>query len=267
MADIKKPLNIYQKLIVSMADVKKPLNIYQKLTKARYSISKKKLTKSGYNEHSNYYYYELSDILPSIIEVNNDIGLIGIFNIYNISGVETAQLSITNCENPSETIVFEIPTAEVQIAVKKDGTGGAQPIQNLGGKTTYIRRYLYLIAYDIAEPDLVDSSNNNYNAKLKKNNKSNSDKKEIEVTHKNPDQLQHKDIIKIGEQKYKFIRSKYKTGKNAGKEYTALIANYEDKDSIMIFDYMEDYATLIAEWTGLNGLDKFDIKDDSINFN
>ena len=36
---------------------------------------------------------------------------------------------------------------------------GANELQNLGASCTYLRRYLYMIAYEICESDIIDSSN------------------------------------------------------------------------------------------------------------
>lgn len=125
-------------------------NIYQKLQKMRVELQKRGLTKSGQNTYSNYEYFELSDFLPQINEIQQENNTVSLFKIEE----GKATLAIINCENTDEWLEFSIPIAE--LALK-----GANAIQNVGGLTTYCRRYLYMIAFEIAENDLFDPNENN----------------------------------------------------------------------------------------------------------
>jgi len=135
------------------------VNIYQKLQQARVDLQDMKLKKTGRNKFANYDYYELSDFLPAINAICNKLGLFTNFNIFTNKGVEIAVVKIINIDKPEESLSFTSKTKEVEIAKKADGSGGAEPIQNLGGKTTYMRRYLYITAFEIAESDLVEKIN------------------------------------------------------------------------------------------------------------
>ena len=135
------------------------MNIYQKLQKTRIDLQNMKLQKSGKNAYSNFTYYELSDFLPAINSLCNKNGLYTQFSIVSEEGLEKAVLIIVNNELPEERVMFTSPTAEAEIGKKKDGTGGADPIQNLGGKITYLRRYLLQMAFEMVEPEMVDSIN------------------------------------------------------------------------------------------------------------
>jgi hypothetical protein len=128
------------------------LNVYQKLQKVRVALLKKNLKKSGQNTYSKFSYYELGDFLPQLNELNDEAGLATRFYITD----KVAVLEIIDSEKPEDIIKFSSPTAEVEIGLRKDGTGGAEPIQNLGGKITYMRRYLLMIAFEIVESDYVD---------------------------------------------------------------------------------------------------------------
>lgn len=79
----------------------------------------------------------------------------------NAVSPEKAILEVINSGKPEEKVVFYSETAEVEIGKKKDGSGGADPIQNLGGKITYMRRYLLMNAFEIIESDRVDTQNQN----------------------------------------------------------------------------------------------------------
>lgn len=129
-----------------MAEEKK-FNIYQKLQKARVELQAKNLKKSGKNAYSNYEYFELSDFLPGVNEVCNKNGLATIFHFEK----ELATLTIIDSDNPESTILFETP---IEMAAIK----GSSTMQQIGGTQTYSRRYLYMMAFEIAETDIVDKS-------------------------------------------------------------------------------------------------------------
>lgn len=137
------------------------MNVYGKLSKARLLLQQKKLKKSGKNKFSGFDYFELSDFLPSINEIFNEVGLCSQFYIQEKNSIdedtgetgtnETAKLFILNVENPNECILFSSP-------VEKAEMKGATPIQMLGAKHTYMRRYLWLIAMEICENDEIDAT-------------------------------------------------------------------------------------------------------------
>lgn len=119
--------------------------IYLKLAEARVKLQEIEIKKTGYNKFSNYEYYELGDFLPHINKINFELKMVSIF----IPGSEKSTLTFFDCES-EETIEFSIDRCQVNIK-------GAANIQNLGGEQTYLRRYLYLNAYEISETDIVDS--------------------------------------------------------------------------------------------------------------
>ena len=58
------------------------MNIYQKLSKARVELQKLNLTKTGHNKFSDYRYFELSDFMPAINRIFNDVGLCGVVKFF-----------------------------------------------------------------------------------------------------------------------------------------------------------------------------------------
>lgn len=122
------------------------MNIYEKMQKAKEMILQANLKKSGENKFAGFKYYELADILPTIIQICNELGLYtGIdFN------QELATLDIINVENPDEAIKYTSPMKDTTIK-------GCNEIQALGGVETYQRRYLYMTAFDIIENDMFDA--------------------------------------------------------------------------------------------------------------
>ena len=120
-------------------------NIYQKLQEARCELQEMNLKKSGNNKFSGYTYYELGDFLPAINALLKKYKLFS-----DISFGDMAVLTITNAEKPDEKITFLSTIAEANLK-------GCHPIQNLGAIQTYLRRYLYMNAFEIVEHDLLDA--------------------------------------------------------------------------------------------------------------
>ncbi len=121
-------------------------DIYQELQEVRDELSKCSLKKSGTNKHLGFSYFELADFLPKATELLNNHHLTPIFRIeIDDTGMEYAYLTLVK---GNEQIIFKTPTANPQAS--------NNPIQMLGSKITYMRRYLYLIALDIIENDSVD---------------------------------------------------------------------------------------------------------------
>lgn len=131
-----------------MTDIKVDKTIYELLQEVRYEISKTELKKSGHNNYQNYDYFELKDFVPTATKLFKEKGLCPMFFVEYVGDVEYAFLYLVK---GVEKIVFKVPTAE---------PAGNNPIQNLGSKITYLRRYLYLIALDLVENDTVDSQDN-----------------------------------------------------------------------------------------------------------
>jgi hypothetical protein len=137
----------------------KNMSVYQKLQKVRVELQKKNLKKTGKNTYSNFTYYELGDFLPSVNALCLENGLFTHFRIIPDRNTERAILTVYDAKD-GDKIDFIAPTAEAHIGAKrnKEGilVGGADPIQNLGGKITYLRRYLLMMAFEIVESDYVD---------------------------------------------------------------------------------------------------------------
>lgn len=122
------------------------MNIYEKLQSMRVELQKKKLRKSGRNKFAGYDYFELSDILPSINQLQEKHKTCSFITFDR----EIAKLTILNSEKVDEKIEFTIPMATLSLK-------GANEVQNLGGCQTYSRRYLYLNAFEIVEHDYFDA--------------------------------------------------------------------------------------------------------------
>ena len=119
-------------------------NIYTRLQKARVELQKVEMKKSGHNKFANFRYYELADFLPHINKINLQFGLFA-----HVKFEDFPKITITNTDNIEEYLDFSSKEVEAQ--------AGKLAIQNLGATQTYQRRYLYLMAYEITDADVVDA--------------------------------------------------------------------------------------------------------------
>ena len=155
-------------------------NLYAKLNVVRLELSKE-MNKSGKNNYSKYDYFQLKDFMPRAIELCNENGLFTKFWIdkekvelpskkvknstFNENG-EVISESITEEENfnyveYANLLVIDIETGDQELFRKETANinvQGAQPIQNLGGKSTYMKRYMYMDVFEINENDSVEEN-------------------------------------------------------------------------------------------------------------
>ena len=122
-------------------------NIYSKMQKARCEFQEKPLKKSGHNKFAGYHYFELGDFLPTINALLEKHNLCS-----NISfDKDMATLTIINSENTDEKLVFTSPMSNASLK-------GCHDVQSLGAVQTYLRRYLWVNAFEIVESDGLDAT-------------------------------------------------------------------------------------------------------------
>lgn len=124
----------------------KVMNVYGKLLTARKMFLDRQITKSGKNLTIEYKYYELSDIVPPVTEIFETLGLVALVSF----GENVATMKIVNIDNPDDSIMFASPMRY------PTENKAINPVQALGGAHTYLRRYLYMVALDICEPDSIE---------------------------------------------------------------------------------------------------------------
>ena len=123
-----------------------PKNVYQKLLEARAKFLEEGVGKSGKNMTLSYKYFELDDIVPVATKIFKEVGLIALTQFSR----DIALLEIVNTDDAQDRIPF---TAPVVVA---EGNKAVTPVQAMGATITYYRRYLYMLALDICEPDAID---------------------------------------------------------------------------------------------------------------
>lgn len=155
------------------------VSLKSKINAIRLELSKE-MNKSGKNTYSNYNYFQLKDFMPRAIELMNDNGIYAEYQMVQVrfdlpgkkttnyvadeNGVQVASsvieeenweykevaiLDVYNIDDEEDTIHLEKSTADLRLT-------GAQPIQNVGGRSTYMKRYLYMDLFEINENDAVE---------------------------------------------------------------------------------------------------------------
>lgn len=121
-------------------------NIYLKIQMCRVELQAMNLRKTGKNKFAGFNYYTLEDITPTLNNLLLKYRLASEISFNNQIG----RLKLVNIDNTQETLIFEAPMREAE-------QKGCNSVQNLGATITYMRRYLYLIAFDIVEYDTFDA--------------------------------------------------------------------------------------------------------------
>lgn len=128
------------------------MNVYQKLLKARRMFLDADPKKSGKNMQLAFKYFELDDIVPIATKIFEEVSIIPLVSFEN----DTAKMFIVNTDNPNEGLSFVAPFKPIDPIVSNAGRQVTNEMQALGSSITYMRRYLYMIALDICEPDGFD---------------------------------------------------------------------------------------------------------------
>ena len=123
-------------------------NLKQKLQEARMLLKERKIKPSGYNDFTKSAYFSLGDILPSITEVCNEVGICPLFSYAN----EATTLTLYDTES-DEQIAVTSPTIETEVKVSKAGKEISSKTQALAGNQTSQRRMLLISTFDIVSED------------------------------------------------------------------------------------------------------------------
>ena len=126
----------------------KAKNVYEKLLDARVKFLHEGVTKSGKHMELRFKYFELDDIVPIAMRIFSEVGIVPVVSFTE----ELACMDIVNIDNPEEVVRFSSPMRYPR------ENKMVHPVQALGGAQTYLRRYLYMMALDICEPDQIEPS-------------------------------------------------------------------------------------------------------------
>ncbi len=124
-------------------------NIYSKLQEVSLKLQQSEVKKSGYNQFSKFYYYELKDFMPVINEELAKKGIWHKVDFETVGEVLKATLTFIDDNGNEAKVIHDIPRT---MTMK-----GANEMQVTGSIQTYARRYLYLSAFGITDGDVIDS--------------------------------------------------------------------------------------------------------------
>lgn len=176
------------------------MNVYQKLAEARYKLKSLGLKQSGKNKGVGYTYFDLQDILPQTTRIEKELGLLSVVSFTETEGT----LRVINAENPEESIQFSSPIRDAELR-------GCHPVQNLGAVETYVRRYLYLLAYEIVETEALDLTQGSEKQSLSKTKEHNKQTPaEPEKTAQNANNEATEQNNQSSEEDYEFPPESYK---------------------------------------------------------
>ena len=130
----------------------KTMNVYQKLLKARAMFLASNAKKSGKNMNLAFKYFELDDIVPVATKIFEEVGLISLVSFEE----QNAVMRICDTDTGEHFILFSAPFTPLAPIVTNSGKQATNEMQALGSSITYMRRYLYMMALDICEPDGID---------------------------------------------------------------------------------------------------------------
>ena len=182
-------------------------NIFAKMNVVRTELSKY-LKKGGKNNYSNYSYFQLDDFIPTLLQLCNDNGLFTQFWIGRDKvdmPTETVEVTTTDAEGNTITtkttkenfqyaefahlVIHDVESQETIEFTKETANcslSGAQPIQNLGSKTTYMKRYMYMDAFEIVENDEIEENTGKPEPKVEKKAKTTKSKPKVETVATQP---------------------------------------------------------------------------------
>lgn len=123
------------------------LNAFQKVLMARVKFLEAGAKKTGKNMSLSFRYFELDDIIPVATPIFMELGLLPVVTFTE----EVATMTIVNTDNPEDSVVFFSPMRV------PESNRGTNPVMALGSAHTYLRRYLYMVALDICEPDTINA--------------------------------------------------------------------------------------------------------------
>lgn len=133
------------------------MSVHQKLAEVNMKLMTMKITKSGYNGHKHFKYYELEDIIAPVTKecYNEKLALEFAF------ADDVAVLKIVDWENPKDYIPFRVKLPEIVTPEKNPNN---QIVQALGANISYLQRYLLKLAFPcLSDKDIIDCDDDETN--------------------------------------------------------------------------------------------------------
>lgn len=122
-------------------------NLFEKIAEARVLLGQANIEKSGWNPHAKFKYFQLDDFMPTARKICKEQRFLPVETFTDTK----AMLTVYDMDSPEQTVVFECPSDKPNIP-------GTNPTQVIGGMITYLRRYLWMLLFEITESDEFDAT-------------------------------------------------------------------------------------------------------------
>jgi hypothetical protein len=123
------------------------MNLFEKIQEIRVRLQEEPIKMTGYNEYSEYDYFELNDFLKPLNRLMQEYKMVAIPSFTQ----DVATLTAINCEKTDEVFIITSPMGSAKLKA-------CHEVQNIGAVETYQRRYLYQAMFDIAESDALNKT-------------------------------------------------------------------------------------------------------------
>ena len=120
--------------------------LLEKIAEARVRLGAEQLDKSGYNPHAGFKYFQLDDFMPKAREICRELRFLPVESFEG----DRAIMTVRDFDDPEAVVVFECPADKPNIP-------GTNATQVIGGMITYLRRYLWMMLFEITENDEFDA--------------------------------------------------------------------------------------------------------------
>jgi len=125
------------------------LSIYEKLAKIKSEILETGIGKSGINSHAEFDYFELFDIIPIVDSICSKYRALYLATFPEGKAVGR----LIDLDDPIHEITIEFSSTNIA----EPGKFRMNEVQALGASLTYMRRYLYLVMFDIIDKEKYDA--------------------------------------------------------------------------------------------------------------
>lgn len=133
-------------------------SMHSKLMKARIDFARADVKKAGINRHIEYMYFTLPDIVPVVLELQSKYQFVINMRVDETQSGGTMFIAdVINLLDPNDVISFTAPFVVPDSMISgKTGNPLTTKTQNVGSAITYMRRYLYMLVFDIVEMDFME---------------------------------------------------------------------------------------------------------------
>lgn len=126
------------------------MSVYAKLQAVKVELAAMNLKKTGKVKGTDRVYYELTDFLP---QLNILLKKFELATMISFTAEEAVLRLVDTSDKGGDICIFTSPMSTANMT-------GCQPVQSMGAVQTYLRRYLYMNAFDIVEADALDADPN-----------------------------------------------------------------------------------------------------------